>query len=151
MSGAGSFPAGSAPAGTDLPITTPTTAIAKPKVTYFDPGLMTLPMEPDGSVRAVHPVDAQVILALSIPQGTIASVPTQGHTLNQLGRMQPSQLPAAATDRVKLALAGPLSRGDIDLLGVTVDAQPYGSLHVSVSYQNLRLPTSLPRTLSIAQ
>lgn len=146
--GAGSSPGGVGVLGGPVETNTASVVIAKPTVAYFDPAIMSSPVATDTSIRSMHPVDQQVVLALSIEVGQIASVPDQGHTLGQLGRMAPAQYTAAALDAVQLALAGPLGRKDIDLLSVQAVSLPYGNNQVAVRYRNLRLAATAPRTVT---
>lgn len=150
--GAGSHRAGIGPAGAS-PITS---NLSLPnqgqRAALFDPLSKTFPLGDDGKHIDVHPVDQAMALALCLTAGSIKSAPKTGHTLRQIKRAEGDTVQREAEDRVRLATADLVARGDVELLKITVasDPIPNGRLLVDVSYRNLRLSRTDPQTVRAA-
>lgn len=88
---------------------------------------------------AIHPVDQQVVLALTIPLGSLKSAPTVGHRLAEVNRLTGSTLVRAVEDRIRLALKRLIDGQKITILSIDIDASAAlrGQLKVATSYQNL--------------
>lgn len=138
--GIGSFPAGMGPAGGD-PIPDPSAPIFKPPIqaAKFDIGTKTQVQASNGTLVSVHPVDQEVNLRLGIEEKQIASAVTVGHRIRQITRSGGPDVQSRVIDAVNIALADPLARKDIKILGVDVDAKTVrGRIVVAVNYLNLR-------------
>lgn len=141
MSGAGDSSAGTGPAGFAPigPFSTRKTT-TPPRATNYNPFTKDFTTSVTNGVAlydAIHPVDQQVILALSIPLGSLKSAPTVGHRLREVNRLSGPQLERAVQDRIRLALKSLVDRGKISILSVEVDVHVSGQLKVATSYQNL--------------
>jgi hypothetical protein len=77
-------------------------------------------LDSDGYARSVHPVDQEVALSLGVELGTLSSSPDTGVDINRLRRASSDVLQNVAKDVVNVALSGPLSRRDIQILTVQV-------------------------------
>lgn len=141
--GLASFPCGIGPCGADpvaasspSVIHAPTTTPSLPK---FDIGSRAFVTNADGTLVQVHPVDQEVNLALGIEEGQIASAKTVGHRIRKIARAGGPDLVARVTDAVNIALSLPLTRKDIKILDVSVDATTVrGRIATAVTYLNLR-------------
>lgn len=110
----------------------------------YDPWVkdFTTTLVVNGSVDlydAIHPVDQQVVLALTIPLGSLKSAPTVGHRLIEVNRLTGSTLQRAVEDRIRLALKRLIDGQKITILSIDIDtsASLRGQLKVATSYQNL--------------
>lgn len=152
MTGAGSFPAGVGLAGAD-PVADPSlrSTSTPPAATLFDLTSRSFPVDEQGRLRAIHPVDQGVALALGVGQGGIANVPELGHRLRRIRSGARPSLQREVEDFVRLALRVWLERSDIALLAVVARTHTAvrGRVEIFVTYRNLRLRPSSPRTLSL--
>ena len=100
----------------------------------------------DGSFPSMHPVDVQVLIALGVKLGSIPSKPTAGSGNSAL--RQDSKAAAALTNDVTVALSALVKRGDIRVVGVTIDMSIQGRTIRSVDYLNLRLPNPVKQSVT---
>jgi len=152
MSGeAGYGEAGAGEAGIDpLAADLTTTRQVPPQALFFDPALMDFPKDADGRYVEVHPVDQQVELALALAFGSVASAPGVGGTLRDIRIASRAEMTNDASQRVNVALAALIARGDVRVVSVVAYAANAWRAHVEVVYQNLRAPdTSRNRTTTI--
>lgn len=147
--GAGDYAAGDSPAGFDAVLPpSPRTTLAPVSAAFFDPSVRDFPLDANGRVVSVHPVDQAVALALSVDTGAIGSVPELGHDLRRIPRGTPTTLTSYARDAVARALKALVDRGDVTVVEVTASVPFRGGLFVSVSYRNNRLSPPAVRTTS---
>ncbi len=138
MPGAGSFPAGTGPAGFD-PVGDPSApGGAVPSALLVDPFTHDARALAGGQLAGAHPVDQAVALAFGVAYGTIGSVPGQGHTLGEI-EWQSKDLEAQVESRARQALAALIQRGDVRLRSVVTTRLPSG-FFADINYTNLRLP-----------
>jgi hypothetical protein len=92
---------------------------------------------------AVHPVDQQVQLLLTIEQGSVPALGAVGQRYRErmLGCTS-AQAQGIALDETKVALAALLKAGDVTILSVTVNAKTVGRKLINVNYRNNRLPST---------
>lgn len=137
----GSFAFGTFPFGAD-PVPAPSSRVVLPPqgAVDFNIGSRGATQLASGALLATHPVDQEVNLALGVEQGKIASAPTAGHRLKAiLKRAGGPSLVVDAQRGVREALAAPLSRDDITILAIAVDAaQVRGRVLIAVTYKNER-------------
>lgn len=140
--GAGSFAAGSTPAGFDNPVQQARIVPVLPAAVLYDPLTRSLPLDANGQVQSVHPVDQEVARMLTIPLGAIAGDPDSGLDVVMLKRpVSPAQVPNLISLVVKKALKRLLDAGDIKI--IAIEAAPTSlRRQFSVSYWNVRSQTS---------
>lgn len=149
--GAGDFAAGLGPFGHD-PVGDPSTRtlVAPVAAAFFDPSTRDYPLDANGRVVAIHPVDQAVALALTIELGAVGSVSDLGHELRRIPRGTQPQIASYAADAVKRALKAITDRGDATLLNVTTVSPFRGAQQVTVEYRNNRLSPPAIRTQTAA-
>ena len=138
--GAGSYAAGTGFAGADpvAPFSAVVTS-STPQAVMFDIGSRTLVQNADGTMKAVHPVDQEVMLCLGVEAGKVSSVPDLGHRIKRIARAGGPSVVANVQDAVKLALANVLKRKDIQINRIDVDVTTVrGRIVAAVEYLNLR-------------
>lgn len=119
---------------------------APPPALYFDPESGRFLLDEGGALRALHPVDHAVAIAMGVELGALPSSPTVGNRLRKLlARAPRNARQTTATYAVREALSRLLERGDIALLGVEVDVRKRDI--VTVRYANLRAGPHVHRTL----
>lgn len=139
MPGAGSSPAGAAPAGADLPVTTAPPTPVLPRAERYDPQLGRVRYGTTGELVDEHPVDHFVAMQIGHELGSIPAAPGTGTRMRDALKGVPSQKrQAVAEDEVKRMLAVPIAQGDLELGAVTVDQPRKG--RVTFEYKNLRAP-----------
>lgn len=149
--GAGSAGAGVGPAGQD-PVADPSAAppIRPAAAVWYDGANRDFLLDDDGGYKTLHYVDQKVALALVIGEGDIAGVPTFGSRLKSIKRGNAAQLAKRAEDAVLLALADIISRRQIEVIGVSVNTNVRGRLIVTVTYNNLLLPSNQQQTATVS-
>lgn len=143
---AGSFAAGSTPAGYDSVYASVGKVRRLPQALYFDLATADFPIDANGFYKSVHPVDQRVALSLGVLEGTLASVPELGQRLRRITRISPTRAKRAVEDVIDLALDDLIEAGDIRLERVEVDTSIRGRTLVAVNYVNLRLLPLQSRT-----
>ncbi len=144
----GSYPLGAGPLGFDPVSSASAAGVAQPQAPLINPATHDAVLLEDGALLGVHPVDQAVALAFGVARGTLGSAPDQGNSLGELehaGR----DLEAQVEQRVRQALTVLVDRGDISLDRVVTQRREGGFVS-EITYQNLRLPGSAPRTLNRA-
>lgn len=97
-----------------------------------------------------HPVDARVVYALSVPKGSLLSMPDFGLDRAAFARGgSPAQVKTRVLDAVRVCLAHLIDAGDIELTDVTVDASRRGVLGLTVRYRNLRFQPDQVRNAAV--
>lgn len=142
--GAGSYSAGSAPAGSSP---TPPIAGARnqaPAAIEFDPQTRSHPRDDDGRYVERHPVDAAVVYALHFEFGSVYAVPTQGRRLKDIRNPTDRRTKRIVEDRVRRALLRLVRNKDITITKIRHESPNRGALFVEVSYYNERI---FPRAL----
>ena len=133
----GSHPFGRGPLGFDPRTTTDGTVTPATSALLFDVSSKATLLDANGFARSVHPVDQEVALAIGVELGTLKSSPTVGLDYERLRSATRKTILAVAIDAVNVALAGPLGRGDIKILGVQAETNA-GRISLIVEYVNLR-------------
>ena len=138
----GSYACGIGPCGMDPPLAIDRISPTLPPAPKYDPALHAHPLNANGELVAVHPVDQAVALALHIPLGSIQSAPGTGIDYAKLKRASRLALQQTVNDVVQVALATLISEGDIKLIGSPLIPGSGGKPFFYVDYVNLRLPTN---------
>ena len=94
----------------------------------------------NGIVKATHPVDQAVVLAIIVAQGTLQAAPGIGSGLAAIEYGGPT-LPARVKNAINLALASLVSAGDVTILGIEEQDNRDG-FRFALSYRNNRLGTA---------
>lgn len=137
--GLGDYPLGDGALGFDPPLVGQPGYGDAADALLFDLESRTFVTDGDGNLVAVHPVDADVALALGFEFGSIAAAPAEGAEANRLRRVSQAAAQSVTTDVVRVALKRLIDAGDIELLGVETDTRIRGRILVGVDYWNLRL------------
>lgn len=115
-----------------------------PKALTWDPTTKDYLRDADGLYVELHPVDAAVILALTVSLKGLPGAPETGHALRGISPMVPTTQSQAET-AVRAALARLLRAGDITIVAIETSGNAFGLLLVTVRYLNQRAPR-LPGT-----
>ena len=152
MPGLGSAPLGSLPCGApSVQSHSAAPGVASPRAIKFDLATRSFPMNADGTLVDVHPVDQTVELALGIELGKIPSASTVGQRIRAAAnRLAGTKLVATVTDAINAALAAPLANNDIATLGVAIDTSVRGRIVVAYQYVNLRSGSEQTKTFTAA-
>ena len=151
--GAGSFGAGSGPAGLDpVAITSPVTATLTPAAPYLDLKLKNFKLNADGSFAAQHPVDQAVQWSFAIRRGTHKADARIGHTLfdgpRLTGDAQLKDLTQRAADAFPFSVL--LEKKQVAFEGVQVVNPKNGETDLAVHYRNLVLDPTQRLTASVS-
>lgn len=138
MSGAASYSAGYGPAGFD-PAQDPTVLSSdiQGAVLFWDPATSDFQTLDTGLLATIHEVDQEVVLALTIPLGSIPSSPETGSRFHLLPLGKTIQ--ADCEREASYALRRVLARNDIKIVSVKQEIVNRSALWVRVDYINLRL------------
>lgn len=111
-----------------------------PLAPLFDIGTRSFPINPDGTLKGVHPIDQMMALALGIINGTIKGVVSQGTKYNSLSRLADVQLQPAAEKIVfgQKIVANLVRNSDVTILNVKTFVLAPGNNQVGVDYINNR-------------
>lgn len=145
--GAGDYPAGEGPAGTDPP-PDPSAYVAPfaPTAALFSLEKRQHELDDDGHLFAAHPIDAMVTIALGFVRKGIPSAPNVGLDVDLLSSASPASALSTATDACRRALKTLIDAGDIRLVSVTLFGTPErGRNEFVATYENRRLPRPEPR------
>jgi len=138
--GAGSFPAGSGPAGAD-PIQSGTpNGIVEPTAIRYEGASKDFALDAAGNYRRVHPVDQAVAIGMMVRQGQLKSSPTIGNTLDQITYLTGPNLKSNVENRVRTAnpIAALLASGSISIDHIDHNTTG-GKLVAVLYYRNLKL------------
>lgn len=137
--GFGSSPFGIGLFGADVVTASSTRLTVPPQAAMYDLKTKAFPLdEDDGTIVSVHPIDQIVALRVSMPLGTIKSLPTLGHEFAKLSRLAPDKVQPAAERLVTAMYADLVKRGDITILGVRTATPVRGNNQVGIDYVNNR-------------
>lgn len=143
--GAGDYPTGIGPAGFDPPTTADRLIPTLPLSGYFDPHTRDFPLDENGEIEGVHPVDQAVAMALGIVLAGASPAPAAGLDIERIKTASRAALQSTITDAVKVALADLISRADIAFIAAPLVPTANGRPFFEVVYTNLRLPSSTIR------
>ena len=136
--GAGSCPAGHAPAGADAGVSSgPPRPTTYPRAIQFLAQQRGFPIDDAGRYIDVHPVDQRVAMKLTFVAGSLGSNQEIGHKLRSIPYTTAATVPAEVRDAVALALADELAAGEIKILEIVTEAVSLARIAVVVSYVNL--------------
>ena len=135
--GIGSSPAGSGPAGLDLPASTDQRIAATPAALEFDGQTKDFSLDANGRFVSKHPIDSKVFHRLRIIAGTMRSAPATGQGIS--GKwIRNETIESFVRDQVTLTLADMVDAGDIAVRNITVDTAVRGRVLFQVDYVNMR-------------
>jgi hypothetical protein len=144
--GAGDYPAGAGPAGSDPIVSTGPAVDKRFPVPLYDLQSKDFPLDSFGEYRATHPVDQAVSLALGIQLGKVAGDPTLGNSLKAIIKAGGPTLQNNVETRIRTALKALLDASDIELGTIVVETIPLGGFLVAIPYRNLRVLSSQQQT-----
>lgn len=139
MAGAGAYPAGIGPAGFDPADETDAKAQPLPVAAFYDPALRGFPINDDGEVIGVHPVDQEVAIRTTIPKGSLKCAPNVGIDWARIRRASKATMLRDIEDEVRTTLKPLIDAGDIRLDSVTLWPEAAGRPLFFVDYFNVRL------------
>lgn len=150
MSGAGSFGAGSVPAGAYVPSASNATPIATPWALKLDPLTRDFVRDEDGQYIAVHPIEHLAMMRLIPAITSIRSARGQGGRWRDLEISDEATMTARFTEIVREAWRELLANSDVRLISAT--ARPlnsWGRGRFEIVWMNLRDPQNPNRTTSL--
>lgn len=147
--GMGAFAAGVGLAGADPAYGSDRTEKPAAAAVYLNGDTLDYELDENNQYREVHPIDAEVWIALRVVVGWIRSVPGAGQTLGQIAYIDKSTIQRQVEDRVNLALASLLARGAIRVVEIIGASSVRGRIDVSVLYSNLLAPDKRPKRVSL--
>lgn len=112
---------------------------APPAALRWNPATKDYDRDTDGLYVEVHPVDAAVVLALTVALKSLPADQTAGIALRGI-RPNTPKTQAQVETAVRQALARLLAAGDITLVAIETDGNAFGLLYVVVRYYNQRAP-----------
>lgn len=135
--------------GADIPV--PSAAVLPvDNAEYYDAPTRTVPLNADGTVQTMHPVDQEAIFNLTNPLGSVPNDPTRGLDWDAILSAPEAKRLQTAKDRVNVCLATLIANGDVSVEDVSLSNAPNGTtlvgavyvqaLGLIVTYKNLRLP-----------
>lgn len=110
-----------------------------PLALTWDPATKDYERDADGLYVERHPVDAAVVLALTVSLKGLPGAPETGHALRGISPMVPTTQSEVET-AVRAALARLLRAGDITIVAIETSGNAFGLLLVTVRYLNQREP-----------
>jgi hypothetical protein len=138
MPGAGTFPAGSGPAGFD-PIlrSAPRKPVAQGAIRYEGKTRGWVRAD-DGQYVKLHPIEQAVALSMCTRKGTLRSAPKVGNTLFEIEYLGSPDIGADVEDRVRNAfpLSSLVAAGDVEI--IKIDHDETNGLAVILYFKNLR-------------
>lgn len=138
--GAGSSGAGAEGAGSEAgPVAADWVDATLPHALFLDPGTMDFPVDDDGNLKSIHPVDHEVLNRLAVALGTIAGLPDFGSELRTIEIASRAKMTAQMRERVNAALVDMVARGDVAVVDVQAYSPMSGRAKFKVVYRNLRL------------
>jgi len=149
MPGAGSFSAGSGPAGSDPVITSDPRAPIRTGARRYEGATRDWVRSDDGQFVLLDPIEQAVALSMCVRRGQLKSAPKVGNTLFEITYLGSPDLDADVQARVRDAfpLSDLVKAGDVEI--VRIDSDDTGAGVAAVLYfKNLRRNPNL--TLSRA-
>lgn len=134
--GFGTDPLGDAPAGFDLPETSPERSVTPANALKLDGETLDFVADGDGFAPA-HPVDAKFFNLLRIAGGTIRSAPQLGQGITSLEYIDPLTIDDFVRDQVRLVSEDMIAASEIAVHNVLNNSQTPGRVMLSVDYTNL--------------
>jgi hypothetical protein len=137
--GLGSFPLGYGPLGHDPALPADPRGNYIPAAPKYDGPNSDLATDADGRVESVHPIDAGVMLAMSVQKGELVSSPTTGNTLLQVRELATPRQQSEVEAVVKAAnpIARYLKDGSITIRRIDSEYRANtGALLVTLYYRN---------------
>jgi hypothetical protein len=148
--GAGSFGAGSSPAGAYSPSASNATAITTPWALKLDPLSRDFVRDEDGQYIAVHPVEHRAMMLLIPALNTIRSASAQGARWRDLEIDDEATMTARFTEMVREVWRDLLAAGDIKLIRTMARPQnSWGRGRFEIVWTNLRDPQNPNITTSL--
>lgn len=140
MSGFGSFLWGIGHFGAEDPVHETATSYVPPLAPLYDIRTRSFPLNIDGTLKGINPIDQMMALALGMINGQIKGVASQGTNYKSLSRLAPDQLQPAAENIVltQTIVARLVQNGDVTILTITTFVVSPGSNQVGVEYLNNR-------------
>lgn len=149
MSGAGSFGAGSSPAGTYTPAASNATAVTTPWALKLDAASRDFVLDDDGRYIAVHPVEHRAMMALIPRVKSIRSASAQGARWDDLPIADEATMTARWGEIVREAWRDLLAAGDLRIDSYAArPVNPWGRGRLELAWTNLRDPQDPSRTTS---
>lgn len=150
MSGAGSFGAGSAPAGSYTPSASSATAATMPRALKLDPAARDFLLDDDGRYIAVHPVEHAAMMALVPALDSIRSAQGQGGAWRGLEIDDAATMTTRFGEMVRAAWRDLAARGDLRIESVTArPTNAWGRGRFEIVWTNLRDPQNPNRTTTL--
>lgn len=150
MSGAGSFGAGSSPAGAYTPSSSNATTVAALRALKLDAQARDFLLDENGRYVAAHPVDHRAMMLLIPRLTSIRSSQTQGARWDDLVISDEETMTARFTEIVREAWRELLDAGDIRIDRVAArPVNSWGRGRIELVWQNLRDPQNPNRTTSL--
>lgn len=135
--GFGLDPAGLAPAGLDLPVTTERRDAKTPQALVLDGATRNFVVNADGRFAATHWVDAKLFNRLRIRKGSVRSAPELGNDIANLDYIDPVTIEAYVRDKVRLATEDMIAAGEIAERSLELDLSVRGRVAYAYNYTNL--------------
>ena len=139
--GAGSFPAGSGPAGFDPIAEGVPVNVLTPQALRYEGSSRDWALADDGNYRAVHWVEQAFAIGCLTRRGSNKSSPDVGNDVHAIPYLGGLDLTATIEDCIRKAnpIATLLKNGDADIVRIDHQTMPGGGLKVAVYFKNLRL------------
>jgi hypothetical protein len=104
---------------------------------YFDGNTRDFPLDADGQVETIHPVDSEVLAALLVEAKKVPAANDVGHTLREINSGAGPRVKSDVENRVKKALRSLLQRNAISIRLIECELVNEHTLVVGVTYINL--------------
>lgn len=135
--GFGLDPAGLAPAGLDLPVTTERRDAKTPQALVLDGPTKQFAVNTDGRFAPAHWVDAKLFNRLRIKKGSVRSAPDLGNEVGNLKYIDPLTIESYVRDQVRLATEDMIAAGEITERSLEIDLSVRGRVAYVYNYTNL--------------
>ncbi len=138
MPGAGAFPGGSGPAGSDPVFTSDAPGAIVAGAIRYEGKTRGWEQDDNGQYVKVHPIEQAVALSMCTRLGSLKSAPRVGNTLFEIEYLGSPDLGADIEDRVRNAfpLSQLVANGDVEI--VKIDHDETDALAVALYFKNLR-------------
>lgn len=112
--------------------------VTKPVAALFDGATKTFPLDDNGRVEAVHPVDQGVALALLTEYGKMTAAPGSGVKLKTITYAGGPRLVEQVKSFCRAAVKRWTDAGDIREENIGVELPGYGRINIVYSYVRLK-------------